>query len=245
MSYLGSTKIGKMYLGSTEIGKAYLGGILVFQSGGSPTPVGPGGISDYVQSGLVMHMDGIEKGNTAGRWSSYVGSSYATLTSHATIESNAVLMDGAGYLTVSNAVAVGYSAGTIEVCCENFGTASTAIYYGTSGRISFIYSGAGYVFGVTSSNNQWSVEKIAKITASANSDRLMLNGVVCGTLTSNSFGDASTTSIGGRGGTAGSRLYADARIYSIRIYNRKLTEEEMLQNQKVDNVRFRLGLDIQ
>ena len=32
MSYIGSTKIGKMYLGSTEIAKAYLGNDLVFQN---------------------------------------------------------------------------------------------------------------------------------------------------------------------------------------------------------------------
>lgn len=43
MSYLGSTKIGKMYLGSTEIVKAYLGTNLVFQKGGSPTPPTPSG----------------------------------------------------------------------------------------------------------------------------------------------------------------------------------------------------------
>lgn len=34
MSYLGTTKLGKMYLGDTEIGKAYLGSNLVFQKGG-------------------------------------------------------------------------------------------------------------------------------------------------------------------------------------------------------------------
>ena len=38
MSYIGTTKIGKMYLGNTEIAKAYLGNDLVFQKGGSPTP---------------------------------------------------------------------------------------------------------------------------------------------------------------------------------------------------------------
>lgn len=41
MSYIGTTKIGKMYLGDTEIAKAYLGTDLVFQNGGSPTPPGP------------------------------------------------------------------------------------------------------------------------------------------------------------------------------------------------------------
>lgn len=38
MSYLGSTKIGKMFLGGIEIGKAYLGNNLVFDKGGEPAP---------------------------------------------------------------------------------------------------------------------------------------------------------------------------------------------------------------
>lgn len=38
MSYLGTTKIGKIYLGSTALGKVYLGSDLVYQTGGGPTP---------------------------------------------------------------------------------------------------------------------------------------------------------------------------------------------------------------
>jgi hypothetical protein len=33
-------------------------------------------------------------------------------------------------------------------------------------------------------------------------------------------------------------------IYSIRIYNRKLSQSEQLQNQRVDNIRFNLGLSL-
>lgn len=48
MSYIGTTKIGKMFLGTTEIAKAYLGTDLVFQNGGSPTPP-PGPVIPYTQ----------------------------------------------------------------------------------------------------------------------------------------------------------------------------------------------------
>ena len=54
MSYLGTTKIGKMYLGSTEIAKAYLGTDLVFQKGGTPplyTEV------DYIETDGVAYID--------------------------------------------------------------------------------------------------------------------------------------------------------------------------------------------
>lgn len=39
MSYIGTTKIGKMYLGTTEIAKAYLGTDLVYQKNSQPQPV--------------------------------------------------------------------------------------------------------------------------------------------------------------------------------------------------------------
>lgn len=50
MSYLGTTKIGKMYLGNTGIAKAYLGNTLVFQNGGGPTPPTPANIA-YIRGG--------------------------------------------------------------------------------------------------------------------------------------------------------------------------------------------------
>lgn len=61
MSYLGTTKIGKMYLGNTGIAKAYLGNTLVFQNGGGPTPPPPtnvayirgGGDGSYIDTGIT------------------------------------------------------------------------------------------------------------------------------------------------------------------------------------------------
>lgn len=38
--------------------------------------------------------------------------------------------------------------------------------------------------------------------------------------------------------------FANATIHEIRIYNKKLTEAEILQNQRYDNYRYDLGLDI-
>ena len=57
MSYIGSTKIGKMYLGTTEIGKAYLGNNLVYQQGSGPQPVMipyvRGGVDSYINTGIT------------------------------------------------------------------------------------------------------------------------------------------------------------------------------------------------
>ena len=82
MSYIGTTKIGKMYLGNTEISKAYLGSNLVFQSGGPvppPAPVLPEGYTalEYIENplGNSAYIDtGIIPNNNIGfeiDWMSY------------------------------------------------------------------------------------------------------------------------------------------------------------------------------
>lgn len=53
MSYIGSTKIGKIYLGDTEIAKAYLGNELVFQKEGSPVPT----FVDYIETDGTAYID--------------------------------------------------------------------------------------------------------------------------------------------------------------------------------------------
>lgn len=245
MSKIGSISIGQMFLGSVEIAKAYLGSVLVFQKDGPtpPTP-DPGDISNYVQDGLVMHLDGIDKGQTSGRWTSLVGSTYYTFTTHSTSETNAVLMDGAGVITATSGTSVSGTAGTIEVCAQYLGTAGSAIVLNgsASARLCFIISANGYCFKNSGGSNQWNRTKSALFTCSANTTRCMLNGVVGGTKVTNNWSSYSDT-IGGRS-SGTNRYYANIRIYSIRKYNRILTEAEMLQNQKVDNARFNLGLTI-
>ena len=49
----------------------------------------------------------------------------------------------------------------------------------------------------------------------------------------------------GKGTSGGaSSNYFTGNLYSIRVYNRKLTQEEMLKNQQVDNKRFNLLLSL-
>lgn len=207
-----------------------------------PTP-GPGDLSNYVQDGLVMHLDGINKGGVSGQWTSLVGSTYFTLTSHATSEAKAILMDGAGRLTATNPVNPAYNVGTIEVCADYLGSGTGIIYFDKTNGLAMIYAGAGYAFCVRTSSNQWNVTKASLFTASANNTRFMLNGVAGGTKATNSFGgNTAGTFIGGR--STSNYYYAKVRIYSIRIYNRQLSEAEMLQNQKVDDARFNLGLGL-
>ena len=213
----------------------------IMMGAAGPTPPTP---SWYVSAGLVSHFDGIDKGNTSGRWESLVGSAYYTLNTHSTAETNAVVMDGAGVITGTNRVSIGGKAGTIEVCAQYLGSATSCIVLNgsASGQICFIIGAAGYGFCVNGGSNQWNTTKVALFTCSANNDRLVLNGVNGGTKATNNWSSYSDT-IGGRA-SGSNKYYANIRIYSIRIYNRLLTEAEMLQNQRIDNTRFNLGLTI-
>lgn len=213
-------------------------------SGGGEPPT-PGDLSNYVQDGLVLHLDGINKGGTSGRWSSLVGSEYYTLTSHSTSETNAILMDGSGEITSTNTVSVDSASGTVEVCAQYLGTGSSVIIYGLDGKLCFCIGSTGYAFGNGSTNNLWQVTKQELFTCSMNSSRCVLNGSVTGTKGNVSWNSTlNYNCIGGRAAYA-NHYYSNVRIYSIRKYNRILTEAEMKQNQQVDNARFNLGLNIQ
>ena len=54
MSYIGTTKIGKLFLGTVEISKAYLGNDLVFKKGGTPLPYTP---LSYIETDGVAYIN--------------------------------------------------------------------------------------------------------------------------------------------------------------------------------------------
>ena len=214
---------------------------MMMMAGSGPTPPTP---LSYITDGLVAHFDGIDKGSDSTKWTSLVGSAYYTLNTHSSVETNAIVMDGAGVITGTNRVSIGGKAGTIEVCAQYLGTAGSAIVLNgsASGQLCFIIGGAGYGFCVNGGSNQWNTTKVALFTCSANNSRCMLNGTVVGTKATNNWTSYSDT-IGGRA-SGSNKYYANIRIYSIRMYNRLLSEAEMLNNQKVDNIRFSLGFSI-
>lgn len=239
----GNTTIGGMSFGSVKVGGASLGSQLVYRSGPGPDP---GDLSRYVSNGLVLHLDGIEKGNTSGLWESLVGNAYYTLGEASTEETKSILMSGSGVILGTNVPAVAYREGTIECVYEYLSSGAGIVVYAATNGIAFIKMETAACFGVASSINKWLCSSMPSSgVASINADRLFVNGANIGTSKTGegwSYG-AATCPIGGR--TAGTnRYYSNVRIYSIRIYNRLLTEAEMLKNQKVDNARFELGLNI-
>ncbi len=82
----------------------------------------------------------------------------------------------------------------------------------------------------------------AKVFSICNNVRAIVDGVNATFGSNEAWGsmDATYSYIGRR--NASSNYQATAKIHAIRIYNRHLSEAEILHNQRIDNVRYKLGL---
>ena len=250
MIKLGNTEISKVYLGGTEITKVYKGRDLVH--GGSPHFVIP-----YITDGLVFYLDGIEKGSAQGAWTDLVGGIvFNPYTNGVTFNADNVQFGGSSNKALISSVdgsgiIPSNTAGTIEVCFNNTsGTTNKCLFYGG------VNSGVCFHIGNTTdikwSSGNSSTPSIgkhsnqAKTTYSISRDRVIEN------FSAQTFGSSGyitykmTKMIVGGSGRSASTIYDvfNGQIYSIRIYNRKLSEAEVLSNQQVDNTRFNLGLAV-
>lgn len=251
MSYIGTTEIGGMFLGSTEIEKAYLGSTLVYEKASEI----PGSLlTDYVQNGLILHLDGKKKGG-GSTWDSVVGTAQYT-NYNAIFNSDHVYFDGVNsYLrgaTPSSNNTPARTAGTIEIVYENenLGTSASHIFVPRAvSKIGANVSAAGnfwYAYDNTSRRSYYGmVSTLAKASISVSSARGYENGIAMDYTSWKDYAigvNASYNYIGRRQSTTTGMF--KGKIYSIRIYNRQLTEAEVLQNLSVDNLRFNLGLTL-
>ena len=200
-------------------------------------------VSAYVQDGLILHMDGIEKGSTTNRWTSVIGGYQFVPQGSGTVlfNDNNIELDGSSYLRNSSFTPVSSNVGTIEVVTEITPTNSCIFIprWGTGYTIAAGMFGSGFLFGVKTATARYP-NATGKLSISANGDRCIYNGV--GQQVNGSdyiaVSGLDYNLIGARYRNSAYGYYATGKIYSIRIYNRKLTEEEMLSNFSIDKARF-------
>jgi len=210
---------------------------------GRPTPI----VSDYVQDGLVLHLDAKSPGETADAWTSLVGDHVFT-NYGAVFNADHVLFDGVDdYLLNTSFTPPTAGSATIEVVydCDSdvFGSTQVCLFAGkTGGSLCFYISGSSNVYWTngTPAKTILYVQQ-AKASTSISDDRKYENGVA--------ITGASTNYLGGRDsnnyiGKRSSGNPYKGKIYAIRIYNRKLTEAEVMQNLAADNLRYQLGLTL-
>lgn len=233
-AYLGNTEIGQMYLGGTEIAQAYLGSTLVYDAG-SPPPPQP----TYITDGLVLHLDAIDRGTTdTDKWIDLVGNKTFMLY-NCTIGTNYVQFNGTSSYGIYSSRWY-YSDATIEVVAEVSTTGFA--YCERSGMQARLTSGTQFVFRYNTTSGRITASGVCN---SANSSAAVVDGVDKTSLITGSDYSGNSQDVV----TIGKRQHSSpgffgGKIYSIREYSRKLTKAEMLQNQKVDNIRFNLGLSL-
>lgn len=213
-----------------------------------------GSLSDYVQDGLVVLLDGIKKGGTPDAWTNLIddaSNGYIFLNSGAVSIDNGWEFDGSNQLTCRTAnVRYGCKSSTIEFVADvknaqgersvvfkgaGIGSTLPTIGEGSSEAIGF-YKTNDMLVGVYGSHIKGYKNTTRKGTWSCSGIVGIENGVaMVGGINDGFTGDYNMFRI--CEGVTGT-------IHSIRIYSRQLSVEEVLQNQKVDNIRFNLGLNI-
>lgn len=223
----------------------------LFKGGHSPS-------IPYVADGLVFWLDGISKGTDNTKWVDIAGNKEITLT-NCTFTENAVDFSASGAYGLLDGVSTGVlpAEGTIEACLSGSQTLPSAgfcLLRGENTAIRFYFAGASHrvEMNENSSATSWNgipTSGFSKLTASMNEDRAFFNGETLAATTGRTWMSSITSPciiIGGSGGISNpaSGGHFNGLLYAIRIYNRKLSEAEIMQNQIADNARFGLGLQI-
>lgn len=261
----GTVKTGTLSVSSDEvISTVSLRASKAAEQGGDEPPVVE---DDYISDGLVLNLDGTDRGGTSGHWIDKAADYDFTLGTGATEQTKGVQFDANGEWgtclnqALSN-VLPGYDVGTIEVCftpLSGFSATNTprtmfladqaakvcAIYanYTTSG-ITFFHGAGGYSQANEIENCKRTIPAIDSglQRISANTARLVQNGVLNSNGTSSGSMQYSNNGIGvmvgGRSGSSVSDAPAMAVIHAVRVYSRQLTESEMLHNQAIDLAKY-------
>ena len=224
----------KVFKGNTEILKIFKGINLEWEKA-VPIP----SADAYVQDGLVFQLDGIDKGN--GAWVDRKGQKEFALHNVIVNDNNMEFNGTNAYAEYSSTLGYDSATHTLEVVWEGNKVTGVPFFGGpTSKEVCLLPQGSpvrrlSFGTGMNFIINQPDELKMI----SANADNIIYNAGWIGTsavLEANKGYNHTVASVG-RYKTGN---YFRGKIYAIRVYNRKLTALEMLQNQLIDIERFRL-----
>lgn len=207
---------------------------------------------DYIKNGLIFQLDGYDAANSS--WVDRIGSREFTLTD-CTVDSNhGVVFNG------TSSQAVNYSqpfaGATIEAAIK-LNSSPLNKWHPIFGQLSkrgeeniILYLTNDYRLATRATDSSatqryYAYQQIMALSAYQDGSDARVNGDATTASSSNlapyNYADGLIL-IGRRTLTGSTRL--NGVIYAIRIYDRKLTVDEMLHNQRLDNKRFNLGLTI-
>lgn len=205
------------------------------------------GYGSYIKDGLVLWMDGAEKGNTAGAWVDRANGHVFTSVNGFTNGADYVGLDKTlnQYLRCSTFEGPSSTDGTIEIVITDYTPQSIIFMPIRSDKMAFgISTNGATAICTTSRLKTVSIHSGAKVFSVCNNVRAVVDGTptIFGSNDAWAYFDTTYAYIGRR--NTSSNYQATAKIHAIRIYNRHLSEAEILHNQRIDNIRYKLGLSI-
>ena len=248
----------KVFKGNTEILKIFKGINLEWEKA-IPIP----SADAYVQRGLVFQLDGIDKGNVEGAWVDRKAGRQFTLN-NCIVNSNNIEFNGTDSYAVDN------NNSTLPRLPETY-TIEVVLYYNKGSILaqnkpsySAMEQGQPIMVPVSSTINYFTIGRnIQAVEALPKNKYMCLQARVksSSTVEVNCNGNV----LAGRDGTDSSidqnfhasgkstvgcfwadystrKDYLLGKVYSIRLYNRVLTEEELYNNMVVDYMRFRIPI---
>lgn len=210
-------------------------------------------------SGLVFWLDGIDKGPNSGDWTDLINGYRFVNNGNVNGDDTGWLFDSSTNAGQNGTQYFIYSAGlnnlmantcTIEVVYKCDKDARWCIFnQDANNKIMFGVDSYGtkcYTYnGVNGASYTRTAGLEPAVTMSANATLCYRNGSVVSRTDSGKYTISGGGAIVGCYKTAASDNWPFyGKIYSIRIYNRKLNAAEMIYNQRIDNGRFNLGLEI-
>ena len=220
-------------------------------------PVAPSPVpSGYVTDGLIFFLDGLQFA-TSSEWKDIIGGNVFALNNCSiNADNNGVVFNGStSYGVMDGAVSNNFEGETIEIALTKSAdiinkTAFCQPYLNNSVGISmrFGYEAANrprFAMGLDGVTRNFYYTNITqnKNVISGNADMVIVNGTTL-TLTHSTYYSKNTTGktyVGAHATTGNLTGYYNGTIHAIRIYNRKLTQAEILQNQTADAARYSLS----
>lgn len=190
--------------------------------------------NDYIKDGLIFHLDGINKGPNEGKWTDLIGRIVYTTNGNVTfstdyVDGNFVTDDTTLHKYVPTDC-------TIEICVK-YRDNSTVINFATNKRDGLAFARRTTNDIVIGHTSPLLGRKIYyDINVIGTDHKCISASAVLGYVNNNKAKYIAHGYYSSINNT--NNITSGGKLYSIRIYNRHLTEKEVLHNQKVDYNRF-------
>ena len=244
----------KVFKGSTEIIRIYKGTTLEWEKS-VPIP----DADAYIQDGLVFQLDGIDKGNVEGAWVDRKAGRQFTLN-NCIVNSDNIEFNGTDSEAIDNdnhtlptvpeeytiEVVLYYGGGSILTQCNASSTSyGSPMMVASSSTINYFTIGRNlYAVEALPKNKYMCLQSrsstLSRAQVNYNGNVLAQRG---GSIISNTFYNNGRPSVGCVWTSHTSKArHLLGKVYSIRLYNRVLTEEELYNNMVVDYMRFKIPI---